>query len=85
MVIPAAVRQAILEELHESHQGASRMKGRARMVLWWPNLDKEIGKLASIAVQLVSHLDHYHQLHRHTHVLGQIDHGQEYTSIMQDP
>jgi len=47
VVIPTAGRQAILEELHESHQGASRMKGRARMVVWWPNLDKEIEDLVS--------------------------------------
>jgi len=47
VVIPTARCQAILEELHESHQGASRMKGRARMVVWWPNLDKEIEDLVS--------------------------------------
>jgi len=45
--IPTAGCKAILEELHESHQGASRMKGRARIVVWWPNLDKEIEDLVS--------------------------------------
>jgi len=34
VVIPIAGSQVILEELHESHQGTSRMKGRARMVVW---------------------------------------------------
>ena len=29
VVIPAAGRQQVLKELHESHQGTSRMKGRA--------------------------------------------------------
>ena len=33
VVIPAAVGQAILEELHESHQEASIIKGRARIIL----------------------------------------------------
>jgi len=47
VVIPTAGRQAILEELRESHQGVYRMKGRARMVVWWPNLDKEIEDLVS--------------------------------------
>ena len=47
VVIPAAGRQQILEELHESRQGASRMKGRAIMVVWWPNLDKDIENLVS--------------------------------------
>ena len=47
VVIPTAGRQQILEELHESHQGVSRMKGRARMVVWWPNLDRDIEQLVS--------------------------------------
>ena len=44
---------AILEELHESHQGVSRMRGRPRMVLWWPNLDKEIENLASSSLSVI--------------------------------
>ena len=82
VVIPTAGRQQILEELHESHQGASRMKGRARMVVWWPNLDRDIEQLVSITVQLANHPDHYHQLLHCTHGLGQTGHGQDCTSIM---
>ena len=32
VVIPTAGRKRILDDLHETHQGASRMKSRARMV-----------------------------------------------------
>ena len=47
VIIPKVGRQRILEELHDSHQGMSRMKERARMVVWWPNIDKEIESMAS--------------------------------------
>ena len=42
VIIPPAGRKRILDDLHEAHQGASRMKARARMVVWWPQLDKAI-------------------------------------------
>ena len=34
VVILIAGRKRILDDLHETHQGASRMKARARMVVW---------------------------------------------------
>jgi len=34
VIIPKAGCQTILDELHDSHQGISRMKERARMVVW---------------------------------------------------
>ena len=46
-IVPSAGRKRILDDLHETHQGASRMKARARMVVWWPGLDKSIEKLVS--------------------------------------
>ena len=42
VVVPPQARQHILDELHEGHPGMSRMKGIARGIVWWPNLDKEI-------------------------------------------
>ena len=36
VVIPTAGRKRILDDLRETHQGASQMKARARMVVWWP-------------------------------------------------
>ena len=47
VVIPTAGRKRILDDLHETHQGASRMKARARMVVWWPGLDKSIEEMVS--------------------------------------
>ena len=47
VVIPTAGRKRKLDDLHETHQGASRMKARARMVVWWPRLDKSIEEMVS--------------------------------------
>ena len=47
VVVPTAGHRRILDDLHETHQGASRMKARARMVVWWPGLDKSIEEMVS--------------------------------------
>ena len=44
VVVPTAGRKRIL---HETHLGASRMKARARMLVWWPGLDKSIEEMVS--------------------------------------
>lgn len=47
IIIPTSLRSYVLNELHASHLGITKMKTVARSYLWYPNLDKDIENLAN--------------------------------------
>ena len=46
VVVTPPGRQSVLDELHDSHLGASKMKSLARAYTWWPKLESGIENLA---------------------------------------
>ena len=42
IIIPTDMRPAMLKVLHEGHMGMEKTKARARVVLYWPNMGKDI-------------------------------------------
>ena len=42
VVIPAVLKDIILQVLHHQHPGMLRMKALSRIHVWFPNIDKEI-------------------------------------------
>ena len=42
MIVPPPGRRKVIQELHEGHLGATRMKMLARSFVWWPQIDKEL-------------------------------------------
>jgi hypothetical protein len=41
-VIPAALRETVIQLAHEGHPGIVRMKSRCRESIWWPGIDSQL-------------------------------------------
>ena len=42
IVIPEALQEAILEKIHEGHQGVEKCHARLRATVWWPHASKQV-------------------------------------------
>ena len=47
VIIPKTLQNAVLEELHATHPGMTRMKELARSYVWWPNINVQIQEKVS--------------------------------------
>ncbi|KAI2648690.1 Transposon Ty3-G Gag-Pol polyprotein [Labeo rohita] len=44
IVIPSSQRPEVLHQLHTGHQGLTKCRERANMLVWWPGIGKDITK-----------------------------------------
>ena len=56
VVIPQIGQERVLQELHEAHPGATRMKQLARTLVWWPGIDQDIEKAVKACPECQFHL-----------------------------
>ena len=45
LLIPHTMRQQVLSQLHELHQGSVRTKQQARLSVYWPSIDNDIDNI----------------------------------------
>ena len=86
VVVPSALQEHVLQELHETHPGMSRMKALARSFVWWPSIDPDIEKAVS-SCNTCQSVRSAPPTVQPKSILGfsQIDPGLEFKWILQDP
>ena len=55
IVVPPKFHVRLLEELHETHMGAVKMKSLAREYVWWPHINRDIEGIVSKCVGCAKH------------------------------
>ncbi|KAK2154541.1 hypothetical protein LSH36_266g04051 [Paralvinella palmiformis] len=47
LIIPASIRNELLQQLHEGHFGIEKCRSSARDILYWPNMMKDISNVVA--------------------------------------
>ena len=77
-MVPPPAQKSVLEELHETHLGASKMKALAQSYIWWPKMDdsiEDVAKRFPSCQQASSSPPKHHFIHGnglHNHGVGYI-------------
>ena len=56
LLIPISLRATMLSRLHEAHQGIARSQARARLTIYWPNMNQDIQDFVSGCRHCQDHL-----------------------------
>ena len=56
IVVPKTMRQSIIQDLLEMHQGATKLRQRARSSIYWPNMDVDISNAAGTCITCTKEL-----------------------------
>ena len=47
IIVPYLLRNSMLQRIHEGHLGISKCTARAKQVLYWPNMDKDVEQMVT--------------------------------------
>ena len=83
IITPPKGREPMLQELHDTHPGASKMKALAQSYLWWPGMDAAIEEVVKSCVVCQKYRPSPPQLHHFTHGSGQNNPGAVFTWTLQ--
>ena len=57
VIVPKTLQGEVMQELHNSHPGVTRMKSIARSYVWWPKIDHQIETLVKSCITCQSTRD----------------------------
>ena len=82
VVIPAKCRQPLLQDLISMHQGATKLRQRTKMSVYWPGMDNDIANAAKTC-RLAPKNSRYFRVSRRNHTKLQLAHSNNLIRTLQ--